>query len=73
MSRKCNFNSQFKGALTRMFTEWREEEDSSSEGGEKRSAERSLTQSVHDLALSQVCATGGAKRKEAVHAYAARA
>lgn len=40
MSRKCDFNNQFKGALTRMFTERREEEDSLLDGGEKRGAER---------------------------------
>lgn len=43
------------------------------DGGAKRGAERGLTESVHDLALSQVCTTGGAQRKEAVHAYAVRA
>lgn len=80
MSRKCDFNNQFKGELTRMFTRRRCRKESGGGRtirrrgrGEKRGAERGLTESVHDLALSQVCTTGGAQRKEAVYAYAARA
>lgn len=86
MSRKCDFNNQFKGELTRKFTRGRCRKESggrrrtrprNGDGGTgvgaKRGAERGLTESVHDLALSQVCTTGGAQRKEAVHAYAARA
>lgn len=50
-----------------------EGEEDSSDGGEKWDAERGPTESVHDLALSQVCTAGGAERKEAVHTQAAPA